>query len=507
MKRRQVLKNTAAAMAALAASPVLSGAPMIPPSRKEAFATALRAKPWLSGFAHTDRQRFDATAKISGRWPEGVSGTLYRNGPAAHELGDFRHSHWFDGDGLLHAYRVGADGVSHQARHVETHKRLAERKAGRPLFSSFDSVIADPAPVIGPDSVNPANISVLHHHGELLALWEAGSPYLMNEANLDTRGVYTFSDDTAGAPFSAHPRVEPDGTLWNFGYLSSANLLVLWHIDRNGKLQKMGKIDAAPITMVHDFVVTQRHIVLLIAPFHFTDSDSESFLQAHQWNPQDPTRVLVVDKDDFSSYQWFELPAQWVFHFGNAWEDKAGVIRFDAPRYDDPSVMTVNFRVIMRGNTLPISALRHHSNRIDTRTGHCSEEPCLSANIQSEFPCVDPRVSCRQYSKVVMLTYNTQQPAPTRVLLNEVSRFDLTSGKLDSYRYPETQIPEEHLYVPDLSAQPEQGGWVIGSALDWKEQRMILNAFDARSINDGPVATATLPYAMPLGLHGKFVHG
>ena len=112
MKRQQVLKNTAAAMAALAASPVLSGAPMIPPSRKEAFATALRVKLWLSGFAHTDRQRFDATAKISGRWAEGVSGTLYRNGPAAHELGDFRHSHWFDGDGLLHAYRMGADESS-----------------------------------------------------------------------------------------------------------------------------------------------------------------------------------------------------------------------------------------------------------------------------------------------------------------------------------------------------------------------------------------------------------
>jgi carotenoid cleavage dioxygenase-like enzyme len=91
-------------------------------------------------------------------------------------------------------------------------------------------------------------------------------------------------------------------------------------------------------------------------------------------------------------------------------------------------------------------------------------------------------------------------------LLNEVSRFDLNSGKLDTYRYPETQIPEEHLYVPDLRAKPEQGGWVIGSALDWKQQRMILNAFDARSLNDGPVATATLPYAMPLGLHGKFVH-
>ena len=506
MKRRQALKSAAAAALTLAARPALSGVVMKPSSRKDEFAAALRSKPWLSGFAHTDRQRFDGTANISGRWPEGLSGTLYRNGPAAHEMGDFRQSHWFEGDGLLHAYRVGTDGVSHRARYVETHKRQAERKAGRPLYSSFDSVIADPAPVTSPDAVNAANISVLHHHGELLALWEAGSAWHIDESTLDTRGTYAFSDETAGVPFSAHPRVEPDGTLWNFGYLSSANALVLWHIDRYGKLQKVGKIDAAPITMVHDFVVTERHIVLLIAPFHFTDPDSESFLQAHRWKPQDPTRVLVVDKDDFSAHQWFELPAQWVFHFGNAWEDSAGVIRFDAGRYDDPSIMTVNFREIMRGNTLPVSGLRHHRYRIDTRTGRCSEEPCLSPTIQSEFPCVDPRVSCREYSKVVMLTQDTQQTSPNLTLLNEVSRFDLNSGKLDTYRYPDTQTPEEHLYVPDLTAKPEQGGWVIGSALDWQEQRMILNAFDARSLNDGPVATATLAYTMPLGLHGKFVH-
>ena len=182
------------------------------------------------------------------------------------------------------------------------------------------------------------------------------------------------------------------------------------------------------------------------------------------------------------------------------------MIRFDAGRYDDPSIMTANFREVMRGNILPVSGLRHHRYRVDTRTGRCSEEPCLSVNIQSEFPCVDPRVSCREYNEIVMLTHDAGQPAPNLVLLSEVSRFNLNSGKLDTYRYPDTQIPEEHLYVPDLTAKPEQGGWVIGSALDWKEQRMILNAFDARSLNDRPVATATLPYAMPLGLHGKFVH-
>ena len=277
MKRRQVLKSTAAAALTLAAGPALSGAPLKAPNRKDEFAAALRSSlavrvcPYRSA---TIRRRSDSQRSLAA---EGLSGTLYRNGPAAHEIGDFRQSHWFDGDGLLHAYLVGADGVSHRARYVETYKRRAERKAGRPLYSSFDSVIADPAPVTSPDAVNVANISVLHHHGELLALWEAGSPWQIDESSLDTQGAYEFSDETAGAPFSAHPRVEPDGTLWNFGYLSSANALILWHIDRNGKLQKVGKIDATPITMVHDFVVTERHIVLLIAPFHFTDLEYESF--------------------------------------------------------------------------------------------------------------------------------------------------------------------------------------------------------------------------------------
>ena len=45
----------------------------------------------------------------------------------------------------------------------------------------------------------------------------------------------------------------------------------------------------------------------------------------------------------------------------------------------------------------------------------------------------------------------------------------------------------------------------IGSALDVAAQRMVLNVFDVTAVDAGPVATATLPYALPLGLHGKFV--
>ena len=63
-----------------------------------------------------------------------------------------------------------------------------------------------------PDTVNVANISLLHHAGEFLALWEGGLPYRLDPRSLDTLGTKTWSDELRGAPFTAHPKVETDGT-------------------------------------------------------------------------------------------------------------------------------------------------------------------------------------------------------------------------------------------------------------------------------------------------------
>ena len=470
------------------------------------FQAALQHHPWLLGYKSASQQSYDAQTQISGKWPADLLGTLYRNGPAQHEIADFRYHHWFDGDGLLQSFTINSNGVRHRAKFVQTHKLVAERKAGRALYPGFASVPPDPAPVTAPDTVNSANISVLYHHDRLLALWEAGSPWEMDPQTLDTKGIYAFSEYTRGAPFSAHPRVEADGTLWNFGYLSAAKMLVLWHIDKHGKLVKVGKVKSDPISMVHDFVVTSRHIILMIPPLHYEADQPSSFLDAHVWHDDAPTRLLVVDKNDFDNHYWLELPSQWVFHYGNGWEDDNGVIRFDAARAEDPMAMINSFREIMRGNIVPAGGSHHHQYQIDTRSRSVVEAPIFGNNIETEFPCVDPRVSCRRNRRLVMLSRDRLNP-PLHVSLNEVSTFDLESGARQHYRYPDTQIPEEHLFVAKPGSQPETQGWVIGTALDWQRQQTLLNVFDVAAVGNGPVATATLPYALPLGLHGKFVHG
>jgi carotenoid cleavage dioxygenase len=62
---------------------------------------------------------------------------------------------------------------------------------------------------------------------------------------------------------------------------------------------------------------------------------------------------------------------------------------------------------------------------------------------------------------------------------------------------------EEHVFVPDGPGP----GWVLGTALDFVQQKTLLSCFAADALAAGPVAQATLPYALPLGLHGAFVAG
>ena len=482
----------------------------------ERFAEALRDLPWLAAWGNIDRERYQGDATVSGHWPEELRGTLYRTGPARHEVHGWRNHHWFDGDGMVQAWRIGADGVRHRARLVETAKVTAERAAGRALYPGLVASPPGATGPAGPDDVNPANTSVLHHHGRLLALWEAGSPYEIDGDTLATRGPYRFQEPggasiMAGAPFSAHPRVDVDGSLWNFGYASQAGVLVFWHVGPDGRLRKAARLPLDPITMPHDFIVTERHLVLLLPPFHYRpEAQADGFLGMHEWRPQDPCRVLVVDKNDLTGHFFTELPAQWVFHFGNAWEDRAGVIRFDGARARDPGIMTETFTEIMRGEPVDPtgngSAARHHRYRLDTRTRTISEEAMLAAGTWSEFPCIDPRVGCRRYRRLVFLSQSARVPA-VHGMLDEVSVFDMENGRREYFRYPEGQIPEEHLYVPRPGTDPESRDWVLGTAYDWRRGAHVLTLFDAEGIADGPVATAELPYAIPLGLHGRFVAG
>lgn len=451
----------------------------------------------LRGFAGQDIA-CDALA-IEGSIPAALRGTFYRNGPGLFERGGQRYRHPFDGDGLVHAYRFTDQGVSHRARFVRTAKFTAESRAGQFLVWGFGTPIKPRIPVTGPDSFNTANTNVLVHAGRLLALWEGGSAHELDPESLATIGPVTWRPELKQMPFSAHPKVEPDGTAWNFGAFGGR--LAIYHIAPGGSLERHQVIPIGMSHFVHDFAVTERHLVFLLPPVELEMEALKRgapMAESLRWHGDLPTRVLTIDKGDFSQRREYELPAFNFFHFGNAWEDAHGVIRADFVRNDDLGVM--NWMPALMKECAPQPPRANPALLVvDPGTGRARVEV---RDELCEFPRVDPRRVGRRYRNVFM-------PAHLRAAngyrgFDSVVRLDLESGTLARFTFDEGMAIEEHVVVPRPGSTRESDAWLIGAGFDTRRQQSFVTVLDAQDLESGPLAIARLPYWLPAGLHGTF---
>lgn len=459
---------------------------------RDAFQAGLPAHPRLAALKGCAAEMLSGVASIEGRWPAELGGVFYRNGPARFELGGERYRHWFDGDGMVHAWRIDAGRVHHEARFVRTHKYVEESAAGQFLYPTFGTEI-ERRPLGNNDTINVANTNAVPHAGKLYALWEGGSATEIDPATLATRGTKTWREDLAALPFSAHPKITPDGVLWNFGIVPGADKLVLWRIDRDGSLGRFGMLDIPHLAMVHDFVVTARYMVFLVPPFDWHEAPHASYLQTNVWNGKRPLRAVVVDRADFTLRRIVEMPAGMVFHFGNGW-DEGDIVRFDACISTDDSVLGA-LGGIMRGED------GHHREAdavlvtLDLARGTARSEALLG---RAEFP----RVAAADVGQRYRTLFLTTSRGTKDFGMTGVASVDIGSGRVDRFEYGPGWIVEEHVPVPKTS---DKGQWLVGAAYDVRKQQTVLAVFDAAHLSHGPVARARLPYAAPLCFHGNFL--
>lgn len=469
---------------------------------RAAFVNA-RSQPWTLGYRSFNAESVQAgPLRVQGALPRGLRGTMFRTGPALHELGGQRYAHRWDGDGLLQAFRFRDEGVTHQARYLHTEKYQREQVAGKRLVSSFGTHVAGSRNLPEPmDEMNTGNINVVPCAGEMLALWEPGSAYRVDADTLETLGVKTWRDDLKGAPFSAHPRRMPDGTMWNFGCVAPQGLVRVFQVSASGMLVSVHHLLIPHSATLHDFALTSRHLVFLAPPLTLSPERIAAglpFGAACEWRPSLGLRVVVVDLGDWSQ-QTLELPASNVFHIGNAWEDDNGVIRLDCMRHDQPQSLFDGWTV-MKGEYRHLGTARMTLITIDTRRGSVD---CQSRDdLQGEFPVVAPEETGQRYRQVVFARRSAQRD-PTVPGFDQIASFDVETGEVDGFDYGDGWLVEEHVIASDRR-DPRQR-WVLGSALDLREQQTVLSVFDAGSLHNGPVMQARLPYALPLGLHGSFV--
>ncbi len=498
VSRRAVLRALGALPAVLAAG---GAGPAAADSADTALAltTAQRRLAFATAAAETLAAPLTT---LAGRLPSDLTGVLWRNGPAEHERYGHRYGHWFDGDGMVQAFTFTGSGVSHRARILETPKRRRETEAGKRLLPAFATLPPEPAPIMAPDDMNAANTSVLAHGGRLMALWEGGSALEFDAETMAAGDFVAWRADLAGAPFSAHPKVEADGTCWNIGCVVSPRpMLLFYRIDPQGRLAAFNALPKEPLGMVHDYVVTRRHLVLVVPPFVIEPerfvAGPISFLDAHAWRPELGTRVIVVEKETLTPVRRYELPPGFHFHHGNGWEEADGTIHLDLCRAADPMFAIHDLRAVMQGDWNFPSAQPHYS-RMALRPGGAGTVEQAAAAI-ADFPRIDPRRTGLRHRTLFALTGARDGGWP----LSRVGRIDPDRGAVDGWSYPRHLIPEEHVFVP--RGEAEGDGWLVGPFLDLERRAAGLSVFEAQRLADGPLWQGILPYPLPLGLHGTFV--
>lgn len=497
MDRRHLLQwlgGSALALPLLASVPSAFAATSVDPLTRAArqFRASRHAHPVLAGFEDvpgTGTARVRAT--VRGRWPRALEGALYRNGPGRWERGGQRYAHWFDGDGLVQHWEIADGRVYHQSRFVQTAKWQEEQRAGRFVHAAAGTSIANHRVIRSPDDLNTANISVLALGDRVYALWEAGSAHEIDPATLATRGVTAWRPDLAAVPFSAHPLRDVDGSVWNFGMFGSR--LLLWHLGPDGAVRDFRMHELVRGGYMHSFAQTATRLVFVLAPL-WIDVMRGSFFESLRWHGEAPSLALVIDKNDLGAApRVVELPAGMAYHYADAWDAGAGAVELRASWYDDGGTASSPFSGYMRGDMALPGAIRSRTVALRLPSSGAGRLTDLEI-AETEFPV--PRQPAVR-ADLLCVQAGPQAQGFSDVVL----RIDAGHRLRGRHAYGPQCACEEHLWVRDGKGRE----YALGTVFDWSTERTGLMLLDAAHLDDGPIAEAWLPRAMPLGFHGCWV--
>lgn len=453
-------------------------------------------------WAPVREEREDYALPVKGELPRELNGALFRNGP--NPQFDVPDAHWFVGDGMLHAFTLDNGKASYRNRWVRTPKFLAEHDAGRAIFSGagFSNRKLPDAPPSSVTDAGVANTNIIWHGGRLLALEEAHLPIEIDPGTLATRGYIDYPRGIAG-PVTAHPKIDPvTGELIFFGYNATGPFstgMTCGAIAASGVVNRFERFEAPYSSMVHDFIVTERHVLFPILPLTGSLERARSGRPAYAWEPGKGAYVGVMKRGGSAKdIRWFRGEACYVFHTVNAWEEGdciiADVMQREAPALFPNADGTPGDPEKQRARLARWTFDLADSSDTFNRT--------YLDDLTAEFPRIDDRRAglANRHSWFAAST-----PAAGGGMFDGIAHVDNKTGARKLLVLPHGDATSEPVFVPRSPDAPEGDGWLLAVLWRGAENRSDLAVFNATEVTRGPIATVELATRVPFGLHGNWV--
>ena len=416
--------------------------------------------------------------EVKGEVPKEINGLYVRNG--MNPRSGFS-DHWFFGNGMLHGFNFENGKVSYKNRYVRT-----------PYYEKDLDIISS----FGDLSASPANTHIIKHADKFLALEEAHLPWEVDE-NLETKGAYDFNGKLKGA-MTAHPRTCPKtGELLFFSYsVMSEPYLTYYRVNPVGKLVQIEPIELPRAVMMHDWNVTENHVVFMDLPIISDMNLAVETGSPFGFKPEFGARLGVMPREGSNSdVRWFDIDPCYVFHPLNSYEDGNKIILHVCRQQE---AMVGGFQDIYGGET---TVARLWKWTIDLELGSVKEEQIDDA------PCDFPRIDDRRigfkndYGYFTTLETDVESLTIGRHLL----KYDLVNGKRLTHDLGENVTGGEALFVPRTANSSEDDGWVISLAYEAETDRSKLLIINSQDFESAPVAEIYAPQRVPNGAHGSWV--
>jgi carotenoid cleavage dioxygenase len=471
--------------------------------------------PFLEGnFAPISQEHTLTELEVTGSIPEFLDGRYLRNGPNPLSEVDPAAYHWFMGDGMVHGVRL-RDGKA---------KWYRNRWVRNP---SIDAILDGDRPRLTPHGLS-ANTNVIGHAGKTLALMEAGATLWELSDELDTVGRCDF-DGTLSGGYTAHPKRDPrTGELHAVSYsMAKGNKVTYSVIDAAGRVRREVDVEVTGAPMMHDFSLTERHVVFYDLPVTFDAGLATAAIPSrllrttarlvlsavigrvripdpitarlatkiaangglpYHWNPKYPARVGVMPREGGNGdVRWFDVEPCYVFHPLNAYDDGDSVV-LDVVRH--PRI----FDRELHGPDEGVPTLDRWT--VDFSAGKVIEERLDDRG--QEFPRVDERVVGRPHRYGYAPSVTTGA-TPSDALY----KHDFSNGSTQVRSFGAGRSPAEFVFVPRAEDAAEDDGVLAGFVHDAATERSELTLLDAATLET--VAAIHLPDRVPIGFHGNWV--
>jgi len=470
---------------------------------------------WQQGYA-SQPQEFDYPIEaIDGTLPPDLNGTLFRNGPGLLDVNGQPLHHPFDGDGMVCAVTFRHGRARFRNRFVRTPGFIEEQQAGG---IRYRGVFGTQKPggwlanALDLRLKNVANTNIIYWGGRLLALWEAGEPYRLDPATLETLGPDTLDGILPpGGAFAAHPRIDPSSPL-NGGAPSLVNFalqpglstkVTVYELDPAGQLLQRQAFSLPGFAFIHDFALTPHYCLFFQNPLAFNPLPYllgwRTQAQCLRFQPGRPTCIAAVPRDPSAGepVRFWEAPAGFIFHHANAFEREGGLTvdsigYADFPELDpEADFRQVDFAALPPGQ-LWRTQLEWQRERA---TCECLEPQCC------EFPAPNPNCEGRPYRYLFLAAaHQARGNAPLQALLKR----DGATGEREVWSAAPRGFVGEPAFVPKANASAEDDGWVLMWVYQADAHRTDVVVLDGRAIVQGPVARLRLRHHVPYGLHGSW---